>query len=515
MSDDPLEIIENLQAFQGRLLDAIENLAGAFVLWDAEDRLEVFNSRAKDLYGQHEDIMVKGRTFEQIIRKAVETKAISIPKADQEAWVKERVDHHRNVSEVMTRRYPDGRWVRITEHRTPDGGTVGIGVDITELKKREIALDKSREEAELANKAKTRFLAAASHDLRQPLHAMGLFISSLAKNVEGTSNQDLVTNLQASLDGMNKLFNALLDISQLEAETLKPRFEVFPVNNILEKMKTRFTLPAKEKGLELTIVPSSLHIRSDQAMLDRIVSNFVANAVRYTESGRILVGCRNLGKSLRIEVMDTGQGIPKGQMKDIFKEFHQVDNPERDRRQGLGLGLAIAERLAQLLKHRLGAVSQHGFGSRFSIEAPVMKPRELTPAIIASNQPSKDSLSGYLVAVIDDDKEVLAGMQAMLSDLKCEIATGENPQQVIANLPDTNRAPDIVIADYRLRAGATGSEAIAELRKALNKDIPGIIVTGDTAPERLKEARSSGFKLLHKPVHPANLTSIIRFILKN
>ena len=506
--------LKEQRAFEARLLDAIENLAGAFVLWDAEDRLEVFNSRAKALYGLSDDIMVVGRTFEEVIRKAVETQAIKIPVEEQEEWIAERVRHHSNVSEVMTRRYPDGRWVRITEHKTHDGGTVGIGVDITELKKREMELEDAREEAEQANRAKTRFLAAASHDLRQPLHAMGLFLASLSKSAQDERSQDLVRNLQTSLDSMNTLFSALLDISRLDADVLKPNLTNLPISQILETMTNRFAVLAREKGLDFKIVPCHHTVRSDPAMLERIVSNFIANAVRYTERGRILVGCRRRGLSLRLEVLDTGKGIPKDQLRDVFKEFHQVDNPERDRSQGLGLGQAIAERMSALLKHKITVSSQPGVGSCFAVTLPLStkKPTEKPAAPLPS--PSLTALSGRVIAVVEDDKEVLSAMAVLLKDLGCEMVGGESAAHVVAALSARNLRPEVIIADYRLRAGATGSPAIAEVRQALNASAPGVIITGDTAPERLREARASGFTLLHKPVHPANLTAVIRHLLK-
>ncbi|MEO5375374.1 MAG: PAS-domain containing protein [Alphaproteobacteria bacterium] len=510
---------------EARLVDAIENLAGAFMLWDADDRLVLHNTKALDLYGQGDAIVTVGARFEEVLRRAIAAGHLDAPAGNRETWVAERVRNHRDCAEVLTRRYASGRWVRITEHRTREGGIVGIGVDITELKRREMELEKARQTAETANRAKSRFLAAASHDLRQPLHAMGLFVSSLAKRVPGAAEQDLIHGLRTSLDAMNELFSGILDLSRLEAAMLTPEIRDFPVESLFERMRSRFGLACIDKGLSLRIVPSGLILRSDPGMLERILSNFIANAVRYTSTGGIVVGCRRRGTGVCVEVWDTGPGIPREQLAEIFEEYRQLANPERDRRQGLGLGLAIVDRLSRLLRHQVEVTSRPGRGSMFGVVLPqgdlpqgdgaaTTTPASPPAPPIAASLPGPPGLSGRQVLVIDDDVDVLAGMRAVMADFGCIAMMVRTVDEALAAVTETGFAPDLVVADYRLPDGRTGGEAIVRLRETLGVPVPGILVSGDTAPERLREARASGFQLLHKPVHAANLAAAMRFVLK-
>src|SRR5712691_1712626 len=317
---------------------------------------------------------------------------------------------------------------------------------------------------EEANLAKSRFLAAASHDLRQPLHALNLFVTQLRTETDQAEKSRVTAQIDAAVTAMNDLFNALLDISKLDAGVLAPELTTFPVAQLLKHMETTFAPAAREKGLRLQFVPSAAWVRSDFILLERILLNLVSNAIRYTVRGGVLVGCRGRGQQLRIEVWDSGIGIPEDQRENIFGEFCQLAASERDRRGGLGLGLAIVDRLCRLLDHRLELTSTLGRGSRFAVSLPsVAAPQEASehaPKAMA------DPASGKLIVVIEDDALALDAMRGLLRRWGCLVVTAESESEALASLVDDDQLPDLIISDYRLAGGHTGIEAIQRLRSA-------------------------------------------------
>jgi signal transduction histidine kinase/CheY-like chemotaxis protein len=370
------------------------------------------------------------------------------------------------------------------------------------------------QQLEAANLAKSRFLAAASHDLRQPLHALNLFVAQLRTETDPAERDRVTAQIDAAMTAMNDLFNALLDISKLDAGVLAPDLTQFPVAHLLRRIETTFAAAAREKGLRLRLVPSAAWVCSDLILLERILLNLVSNAIRYTARGGVLVGCRRRGRELRIEVWDSGIGIPEDQKENIFREFYQLAASERDRRGGLGLGLAIVERLCRLLDHRLELTSTLGRGSRFAVSLPsVAAPQESGELAVAPRAMS-DPASGKLIVVIDDDALVLDGMRGLLCSWGCRVVTAESDSAVLASLAGEQRRPDLVISDFRLGDGKTGIETIRRLRSAFSAPIPAFLITGDIAPERLREARASGLHLLHKPVGPMALRAMLNQLLR-
>jgi len=368
--------------------------------------------------------------------------------------------------------------------------------------------DKNRQLAE-ASEHKSRFLAAASHDLRQPLHALGLFVAQLRDHMQSAEGGRLIDRIDAAVTGMNELFNALLDISKLDAGVLAFSTADFAVSELFELIESTFAIAAREKGLSFRIAPGSAWVRSDPILLRRIVSNLVSNAVRYTASGGVLVGCRRRGSTLRIEVWDTGPGIPEEYRRKIFGEFYRL--PDGGSHGGLGLGLAIVERLCNLLGHRIELRSSVGRGSRFSVTVSTALAQEKsTPQ---STEPVTIDLSlRKQVVVIDDDRMVLDGMGSLLRSWGCRVVTAETPDAALAELGAAAR-PDLIISDFHL-ANGTGIAAIAQLRSVFGA-VPAFLMTGDMAPERLREARESGHHLLYKPVRPMALRAMIGQLLKN
>jgi signal transduction histidine kinase/CheY-like chemotaxis protein len=367
------------------------------------------------------------------------------------------------------------------------------------------------QQLEAANLAKSRFLAAASHDLRQPLHALNLFVAQLRRETDQAERAHLVESIETSVAAMNELFNALLDISKLDAGVVALSISEFPVDHLLKRVEMTFAAASREKGLRLRVVSSSAFIRSDFILLERILLNLVSNAIRYTVRGGVVVGCRRRGGALRIEVWDSGIGIPEDQRGNIFREFYQLPATERDRSGGLGLGLAIVDRLCRLLNHPIEVTSRPGRGSRFAVMVPTALPRwlgELAPQVAV------DQAMGKLVLVIDDDALVLDAMRGVLKNWGCSVVTADSVAAALACLAECERTPDLIISDYRLADGSNGIEAIARLREVLRAPVPAFLISGDTAPERLREAGASGYYLLHKPVLPIQLRATISQLLK-
>jgi signal transduction histidine kinase len=366
---------------------------------------------------------------------------------------------------------------------------------------------------ELANLAKSRFLAAASHDLRQPLHALGLFVAQLHGRVRANERRRIVARIDAALSAMNELFNALLDISKLDAGVLSPSITEFPVAKLLDRVDTTFTEAAQEKGLSLRFISSSAWVRSDFILLERIVFNLVSNAIRYTSSGGVVVGCRKRGVNLRIEVWDTGPGVPQDQQQNIFGEFYRLGAPGGDGGSGLGLGLAIVDRLCRLLDHSVLLTSILGKGSCFSVALPRVAARPEIAETPAPAHPLEDASDRKLVVVIDDDPLVLEGMGGLFRSWGYQLVAGTD-EEALAGVADLDRPPDLIVSDYHLSGGKTGIEVIEGLRRTLSADIPAFLVSGDTSPELLRQARATGYHLLHKPVDPMTLRAMVSHVMR-
>jgi len=368
---------------------------------------------------------------------------------------------------------------------------------------------------EAANQAKSRFIAAASHDLRQPLHALGLFVAQLHGKMRAGERVQIIRRIEAALSAMNELFSALLDISKLDAGATTVNVTVFPVSQLLAHAETTFAGAAREKGLSFKAAPSEAWVRSDFILLEQIVFNLITNALRYTQRGGVLVGCRKRGDQLRIEVWDTGVGIPADQHDKIFGEFYRLGEPDRDRRGGLGLGLAIVDRLCRLLGHPIQVRSRIGKGSVFAItvpRAPADKRAIEASVVPRSSEPSL--ANGTLVLVIDDDPLVLEGMSGIFRQWGCQVITADTDDKALKVASEQDRLPDLIISDYFLSHGRTGIETVEWLRSELSASIPAFLISGDTDPATLLEAKNKGYHLLHKPVDPMALRAMFQQAIK-
>ncbi|MFZ2854033.1 MAG: hybrid sensor histidine kinase/response regulator [Rhodocyclaceae bacterium] len=378
---------------------------------------------------------------------------------------------------------------------------------VQKLREEMSAAEQARARAEDANLAKSKFLAAASHDLRQPLHAVNLFIEALRNEKDPARAEQVLEHLGASAQSLEELLNELLDISKLEAGLFQPQTRPLSLQEIFDTLEHELRPVAEEKGIELGFVATRVSIESDPNMLGRILRNIITNAIRYTEQGAVLVGCRRKGSHVAIAVCDTGLGIAAEHHQAIFREFHQLGNPERDRRKGLGLGLAIVDGLCRILDHPLELKSSVGRGSTFLVHVPVAVAGEAY--LRAVPEAASPGLQGVAVLVIDDEPSIRQAMSEVLAGWGCRVLTAESAQDALAKLAAESFSPDVIIADYRLREGLCGTEAIAEVRRFIGHAVPAAILTGDTAPERLREASASGFLLLHKPVKPARLRAVL------
>ena len=374
-------------------------------------------------------------------------------------------------------------------------------------------LQNAKIDAERANKAKSLFLASASHDLRQPLNAMQMYIAALQSKVKDKEILRIIEDINSVSISTARLLNALLDVSELEVGAIKPRFESFSVNNMLISIFQSFLPLAKDKGLNFRVVPSSLYVRSDPALLERILGNFMSNAIRYTNKGSVLIGCRKRGDKVVIEVWDTGCGISDDQMSLIYEDFYQIENKERDRGKGLGLGLALAKRLAESLEHSINSKSTLGAGSCFSVTVDIAENNT------ENNQEESFmnimNLSGTNILLVEDDMDVLKATKQLLESWGCKVKTARNKDEVmnfIKENPYDN--PDIILADNRLPGDASGIDITYLIQEKLQASIPCVIMTGDVERNHVQSIIDQGFPVLLKPIQPAKFRAMLSHLIQ-
>ncbi len=371
-------------------------------------------------------------------------------------------------------------------------------------------LQRQKDLAEQASVSKSRFLAAASHDLRQPVHALSLFLGALATQPVSAEARRLVDHAEATVDSLSALFNALLDISRLDSGTVTPRIAPVALAALLDRVTHEERLLAEANGLTLRTAVSARArnavVRSDAVLLERLLRNLVRNAVTYTERGGVLVALRARADRLLLQICDTGVGIAPDSIEEIFEEFVQLRNEERDRSQGLGLGLALVRRISALLGIEVTVRSSVGRGSVFSVSLPLATAlQEPTGPLAPQARESQPLPAGALVLVIDDDAAVREGMRALLGSWGCRTVLAEGLDDLLPQLAAEPTVPALILCDFRLRSGANGLDVVARLRSEYNESLPAIVVTGDTAPERLREAQNANAIVTHKPLTPQRL----------
>ncbi|MDQ2763460.1 MAG: response regulator, partial [Pseudomonadota bacterium] len=411
----------------------------------------------------------------------------------------------------------DGVWFRrrILPYRAHGDRVEGVVITFTDITARKTvakALEAAKKLAETANASKSRYLAAASHDLRQPLQTLALLQALLARTVEGEKAQALVSRLDDTLGAMTAMLDALLDINEIEAGLVHVEVSAFALNGLLNRLRDEFTYHAQAKGLTLHVVPCGLQVLSDPRLLEQMIRNLLSNALKYTEAGRVLLGCRRRGATVSVEVWDTGIGIPEAEFEAIFEEHHQIGNAARERSRGLGLGLSIVKQLGGLLSHRIRVSSRHGSGSGFAVEVPLSTSGDAADAnrVLTAHAVPSAADSG-IILVVEDDPD--------LRELLGQLLKGEGHR--VTTVPDgpaaldcvARCAPDLVLADYNLPNGPNGLELAGSIRQAAGRDVPVIILTGDISTETLRAVARHDCARLTKPVKRTELVNAIDRLL--
>ncbi|NWG86823.1 MAG: response regulator, partial [Hydrogenophilaceae bacterium] len=372
-------------------------------------------------------------------------------------------------------------------------------------------LEQKKQEAELANMAKSRFLASVSHDLRQPMHALGLFTELLNQQLSDAQQLAIVQRMQTSVTELEGMFNVLLDLSKLDAGAVQPNFRDFDLKPYLRRLWEEYSPQAEQKGIALKVRLASAGTHSDSMLLTRIMSNLIANAVHYTQQGGVLVACRRRKDHWLLQVWDSGIGIAPENLPRIFEEYYQVGNPERNRRHGMGLGLAIVAKLARLLGHELQVHSRLGRGTVFSLKLPIA--HLVAQPVAAAMAGPVVGFSGQRILVIDDDPDVLDSMAALLANWGLRPLLAASLEAAWPVLEQLEAAPDAVLSDFRLPGRIDGLVTIERLRERYGASLPAALISGDTAPENVARMNASGLAILHKPVAPAKLHELLAGLL--
>ncbi len=504
--------------FNQRLLEAaLENMSQGISVVDGELRLVAWNARYAELFGFPSELLTVGRPVADLARHAIRCGFAG--RLDEDAAIERRLAHMRaGTPHLSERQLADGSIIEIRGNPMPGGGFVATFTDVTAFRRAEAELKRVAEsleqrvesrtaeltaakaEAERANRAKSRFLASVGHDLLQPLNAAQLFSHALGQQLRHAEYRPAVDNIRGALASAEGLIDGLLDISRLDAGGMVPQVEAFALRGWLAHLAAEFGVLAREKGLQLDAVGCSAWVRSDAQLLRRVLQNFLANAVRYTRSGRVLLGCRRRGALIEIEVWDTGPGIQPEDQVAIFEEFRRLQRGG----QGLGLGLSIAERIARLLEHPLRLRSVPGRGTVFSILVPVAPPGTTASAALPEALIEQARLK---VLVVDNDADVLRAMQALLEGWGCEVLTAATASQ--AEHFVLHESPDLWLLDFHLDDNAVGIDVLVRLR-SLGQERPCIFITADQSEAVRNAILSAGAQVLNKPLKPLALRSLMR-----
>jgi PAS domain S-box-containing protein len=502
------------------LSTTLENISAGVSVVDPDMRLTAWNRRYQQMFGYPDGMLYVGRPVADLIRYNAERGELG--EGDIDVQINRRIGYMRAGSpHIFERTRSDGKVIEMRGQALPGGGYVTSYNDITDYKHAEKALLEANEtleqrvaershEAEVAQQSKTRFLAAISHDVLQPLNAARLFASALRESHHNNEEQrHLAERVDASLRAAEELLDGLLDVSRLDAGGLHPVIGDFDVSVLMRELAAQYSPVAAGRGLRLDLFARPAWIRSDRRLLRRVLQNFLANALRYTRQGRIVLAVRHRGNEVELQVWDTGPGIPEHHMQQIFDEFHRYQQPFDWGEQGLGLGLSICQRISRLLDHRLNARSRVGSGSMFSIMLPRVDAPVLPQSALASPTPAAtrpDSLAGMRVLCVDNDQEILDGMRALLGRWGVEVITASTVDQALEKV---HLHPDVMLVDYHLHDRLDGLDTLVALRDKAGRAIPGALLTADGRDELKRMARERGYRLLTKPIKPASLRAFL------
>ena len=491
----------------------LESAPDAMVIIDHHGKITVVNGQAERMFGYARQDML-GNEIEMLLPESLRERHIG----HRAAYAGDPHLRPMGVGMDLRGRRSDGSEFPVEISLSPVTSSSGAFVssvirDVTSRKEMEQDLIDARQAAERANKANSAFLAAASHDLRQPVQALSLLNGALRRTVEGPLALEMVEGQQHSLDAMTNLLNSLLDISRLDAGAVEPEFEDFPIQRLIDRLSAEFSRQAKQKGLSFTADSCHTLVRSDSSLLAEIIENFVSNAIRYTEKGSVKLSCREQDDNLWIEVSDSGIGIAADQFEEIFLEFNQIKTPGTDK-EGFGLGLAIVKRLADLLGHDINVESDPGNGSTFSLRLPMSRQKTSQQQDEESSTASESlpSVSG-LIILIEDDIKVANAWGLLLEAEGFRVATAASALEARAVAKHLEEAPELIISDFHLLDGSTGVEAVAAIRKEFDSNIPAFIVSGDTS-KVVQEARLiENSAIMNKPINTNHLLEVARIAI--
>lgn len=523
---------------QNMLRGAIEHAYEGMSVVDGDLNLVAWNYKYIELYQYPEGFLQQGMPICEVIRFNAARGYCGEGVIDLQ--VEKRVQHMRNgTPHTSERQRKDGKVIKIQGNPMPDGGFVMIFTDITQYRQQERALLEANEtletrvkertyelamlnsklleakaQEEIANASKSRFLAAVGHDLMQPLNAARLFTASLSQypNLDREARTTL-SHVNSSLKTAGELLTDLLDISKLDSGMVEVNRRDFAISELLNGLAVEFEAMAGDNQIYFKMLLCSATVNSDPSLLRRVLQNFLTNAYRYAQGGRVLLGCRHRGREIEIQVLDTGCGIDEREVLDIFKEFKRLNNPKSNNVSGLGLGLAIADRISKVLEHNLHVSSQLGRGSVFSIRVPrgetVRQPQvKALPSLL---QP----LSGIKVLCIDNEEAILAGLDSLLSRWQCEVICAKDLADARIKLGLKGVAPDIVLADFHLDDGQNGVDAMDSIRALYGQDLPGILITANTRKELMEDVQRRGYHYMAKMIKPAALRALISSLAKS
>jgi signal transduction histidine kinase len=511
------------------LQTALDHVRQGIAVFDKDQALICWNRQFGEILDLPPEFVRVGITLEEVVRFNAKQAAAD---GQVEAVVHDTITRYLGAEPVLERFADRALVIEVRTNRMPDGGLVMTFTDITPMVEAADALERANEtlerrvrerteeltrlnaelarakaEADEANISKTRFVAAASHDILQPLNAARLYVTSLVERQRGGEDARLVGNVDASLEAVEEILGALLDISRLDTGAMKPEPANFRIDEMLRQLELEFAPLARAKGLKLIFVPCSLAIRSDRRLLRRLLQNLISNAIKYTPRGRVLVGCRRLRGKLRIDVYDTGIGIPQSKKRAIFREFHRLDQGAKIAR-GLGLGLSIVERIARVLNHKIDLRSAPNRGAHFSVETPLAPP---LPSEVQARPPrhvEPHQMAGMVVLCIDNDQKILDGMEALLGGWGCSVFKAADIRDALSVLASAGATPQGLLVDYHLDSG-NGIDAITQLRWRFGSDLPAILITADRSRRVSEDARGQGIQVLNKPVRPAALRALL------
>lgn len=493
----------------GPKAEAFDMIGHALAVWTSDERLSGWNRAFAERFEFAEAAEQLGMTQAEFLSDALARGVLTeTPGKNESSW---HVADQGAVS--LTLRFSDGSLCLLESWRMSQAQWVTMLRDVTETERAQIAMLQALDAAKAADQSKSRFLRAANHDLRQPLAALKILIYGCFDAETDQEREDALHAMDVSVSIMEDLLGALLNIGQLDAGRIRPNIQTFQVSTVMERLKVQFEPQAREAGLDLRVLPCTASVVSDRVLLERILSNFVSNALRYTASGRVIVGCKRRGSVLRVLVMDTGEGIEEDYHEAIFQEFFRITDKQVSGRHSLGLGLNVSRRLADLMDHPIQLQSSPGRGSTFSIDVPIGNVLYSSIGEPDINESIGGQFAGLTCLLLEDDANLREALTKLLDRWGIIVMPMDSFDDVAAMVAASDCRPDIIVTDYRLHGKIQGTDVARDVASVLEKPCPTIVMTADTSPELIQTIRDQGFPVMIKPISPPGLRVLMHNLL--